>query len=145
MSHIRVWLHFVWSTKNRMPLLTENIRENVFRHILENAKEKSIFVDFINGYLDHVHCLISLGCDQTLERIMQLIKGESSHWINKNKLCKGRFQWQDDYFVVSVSESLVENVRDYIRNQEIHHRTRSFDDEYEDFLLRAGFQRLKDK
>ncbi len=145
MSHIKVWLHFVWSTKNRKPLLTDEIRQSVFSHIRENARKKSIFLDFINGFVDHVHCLISLGSNQTIEKIMQLIKGESSHWINQNNLCSDQFQWQDDYFVVSVSESLVDDVRDYIRNQETHHAKRSFDDEYEDFLIRAGFSKIKDE
>jgi putative transposase len=144
MPHIRVWLHFVWSTKNRKPLLADNIRPKVFQHIRENAREKDIFIDHINGYVDHVHCLVSLGADQTLKQIMQLIKGESSHWINKNKLCREKFAWQDDYFVVSVSESLIDNVRDYIRNQENHHRLRGFDEEFEDFLKRAGFERFED-
>ncbi len=142
MSHIKVWLHFVWSTKNRKPLLADDIRQKVFRHIRENAKEKGIFIDFINGYVDHVHCLISLSPDHTLKQIMQLIKGESSHWINKNGLCKEKFSWQDDYFVVSVSESVVDNVREYIKNQETHHREKSFDEEFEEFLKRAGFQRF---
>ena len=144
MSYIKVWLHFVWTTKDRKPLLTNDIRQNVFRHIKENAKGKDIFIDFINGYVEHVHCLISLGSDQTLQQIMQLIKGESSHWINTNNLCKEKLSWQDDYFVVSVSESVVDNVREYIKNQETHHSTKSFDNEFEDFLKRAGFQRFKD-
>lgn len=144
MSYIKVWLHFVWSTKNRKPLLTADIRQKVFRHILENAKEKGIFIDFINGYVEHVHCLVSLGSDQTIEKIMQLIKGESSFWINKNGLCREKFAWQDDYFVVSVSENVVDNVRSYIRNQEIHHQTKSFDQEFEGFLKKAGFQRFED-
>ena len=76
---------------------------------------------------------------------MQLIKGESSFWINKNRLCRTKFEWQDEYFAVSVSESTLESVRKYIANQEEHHRKRSFDDEFEDFLSRAGFQKLKDK
>jgi len=143
MSYIKVWLHFVWSTKDRKPLLTNDIRQKIFRHIRENAHEKGIFIDFINGYSDHVHCLISLGAEQTLKQIMQLLKGESSHWINKNALCKEKFAWQDDYFVVSVSESVINNVRDYIKNQEAHHRQQSFDEEFEIFLKRAGFQRFK--
>ncbi len=76
---------------------------------------------------------------------MQLLKGESSFWINKNHLCKTRFEWQDEYFAVSVSESTLESVRKYIANQEVHHRTKSFDAEFEDFLKRAGFQKFKDK
>jgi REP element-mobilizing transposase RayT len=144
MSHIKVWLHFVWSTKNRKPFLTDAIRQKVFQHIRENAKEKGIFVDYINGYTDHVHCLISLSPDHTLKQIMQLIKGESSFWINKNNLCKEKFGWQDDYFVVSVSEMFVDNVREYIKNQENHHKKQSFDKEFEIFLKRAGFQSFKD-
>ena len=75
---------------------------------------------------------------------MQLIKGESSFWINKHRLCKTKFGWQDEYFAVSVSEAVLENVCSYIANQEKNHRERSFDDEFEDFLKRAGFQRFKD-
>ncbi len=144
MSHIKVWLHFVWSTKDRKPLLTDEIRQKVFQHIRENAKEKGIFIDFINGYVEHVHCLVSLGTDQTIEKIMQLIKGESSYWINKNSLCKEKFAWQDDYFVVSVSENVIDNVREYIKNQEIHHKEKNFEGEFETFLKRAGFQRFED-
>ncbi len=125
--------------------MTDNIRQEVFKHIRENAREKSIHLDFINGYTDHVHCLISLGTDQTLEKIMQLIKGESLFWINKNSLCKTKFGWQDEHFAVGVCESMLENARKYIANQEEHHKTKSFDDEFEDFLKRAGFEKFRDK
>ena len=144
MPFIKIWLHFVWSTKNRKPLLTDAVRQKVFRHIRENARGKGIFIDYINGYVDHVHCLISLGSEQTVKEIMQLIKGESSHWINKNNLCQEKFGWQDDYFVVSVSETVVENVRDYIKKQETHHQTKGFDEEFEEFLQRGGFEKRKD-
>jgi putative transposase len=144
MPWVKVWIHFVWSTKNRQPFLNDGIRAKVFEHIRENAREKQIHLDFINGMPDHVHCLISLGTDQTLEKIMQLIKGESSFWINQNGLCRTKFEWQDEYFAVGVGESRLENVRNYIANQEAHHRTKSFDDEFEFFLKRAGFQKFKD-
>lgn len=142
MPFVKVWIHFVWSTKNREPFLTGDIRQKVFRHTGENARSKNIHLDFINGYTDHVHCLISLGTDQTIERIMQLIKGESSFWINKNNLCRTKFEWQDEYFAVSVSESILESVRQYIANQEEHHKSKSFDDEFEGFMKRAGFQKF---
>ena len=67
-------------------------KNRVFDHIRQNGKDKKIHVDFINGYLEHVHCLISLGADQTIEKLMQLIKGESSFWTNRNKLTKTRFE-----------------------------------------------------
>src|SRR5215813_7452218 len=144
MPYVKVWIHLVWATKNREPYLTREIRQSVFQHIRENAREKGIFIDFINGYVDPVHCLISLGTDQTIEKIMQLLKGESSFWINKNYLCKSKFAWQDEYFAASVSEALVEQCRNYIKHQEQHHQKRSFQEEYEEFLQRAGFQRFPD-
>ncbi len=88
MSFIKVYVHYVWSTKNRVPLLVDNIRFEIFKHIRENARNKNIFIDFLNGYKDHAHCLISLNDDLSIGKIAQLIKGESSHWINKNKLTK---------------------------------------------------------
>jgi putative transposase len=144
MPYIKIWIHFVWSTKERKPFLTNDIRQKVFKHIRENAIEKDIHIDFINGFTDHVHCLVSLGSEQTIKQIMQLIKGESSHWINKNNLCRDKFEWQNDYFAVSVSESVVDKVRNYIANQEEHHKQKSFADEFDDFLKKAGFQRFPD-
>src|SRR5689334_12066861 len=145
MPWVNVWLHFVWATKNRHPYLRDEIRYRAFEHIKENAAKKNIHVDLINGHLEHVHCLISLGTDQTLENLMNLIKGESSFWINKNKLTKTRFEWQDEYFVTAVAESNLLAARRYIANQETHHQKLSFDDEFKNFLVRAGFKKFKDK
>ncbi len=145
MPFIKVYIHFVWSTKNRETCLsTKEKRQLVWQHIRENAKEKDIYVDCINGYSDHCHCLISLGVDQTIQKTIQLIKGESSFWINKHKITEQKFEWQDEYFAVSVSESMVEQVRNYIKNQEEHHKRKTFAQEYDEFILRYGFERFKD-
>jgi len=144
MPHISVCVHFVWTTKDRAPSLNEEIRHLIFDHIRENAKLKNIFIGAINGWLEHVHCLISLGSNQTIEDIMRLLKGESSFWINKNKLTKAKFHWQDEYFAVSVSESLLPAVRKYIDKQEQHHQSKSFDEEFDYFLKRGGFERFAD-
>jgi len=144
MPFVKVYIHFVWSTKNRKPFLdSKELRFKVWNHIRENAKEKGIFIDFVNGHEDHCHCLISLGVDQTIQKVMQLIKGESSFWINKNKLTKEKFEWQDEYFAVSVSESMIDIVRKYIKNQEEHHKKKSFDDEFIDFIEKHGFQKFE--
>jgi putative transposase len=140
MPYIKIWIHLVWSTKKRQPFLTKDIRQKVFMHIRENAKEKNIYLDFVNGYTDHIHCLISLSNEQTIANVVQLIKGESSFWINKNNLCKGKFEWQGEYFAVSVSESGVSRVREYIRNQEEHHATKTFEQEYDEFINKYGFE-----
>ncbi|OXA77300.1 IS200/IS605 family transposase [Flavobacterium frigidimaris] len=140
MPYIKVYIHFVWSTKNRFPFLDSvELRKKVWNHISDNAKEKGIYIDFINGYSDHCHCLVSLGVEQNIKKIMHLIKGESSFWINKNKLTKEKFEWQDEYFAVSVSESVVDKVRDYIMKQEIHHEKKSFQEEYDEFISKFGF------
>lgn len=147
MPFIKLYIHFVWSTKNREPfLITPKIRKTLWQHIKENAKEKGIFIDFINGYCDHCHCLVSLGVDQNIQKIMQLIKGESSFWINKQEqfrdILGGRkFEWQDEYFAVSVSESVLEKVRLYIKNQEEHHKKKTYSYEYDEFMDKYKFER----
>ena len=145
MPFTKVYIHFVWSTKNRFPFLNSlDLRKQVWNHIKENATSKGIFIDFVSGYEDHCHCLVSLGIDQTIQKTVMLIKGESSFWINKNQLTKEKFEWQDEYFAVSVSESKIDAVRNYIKNQEEHHKKKSFQEEYDEFILRYGFDRLKD-
>ena len=146
MPFVKVYIHFVWSTKNRVPFLnSRRLRNKVWTHIRENAVEKDIFIDHISGYSDHCHCLVSIGVDQTIKKLMQLIKGESSFWINKQKLTLKKFEWQDEYFAVAVSESKIDKVRDYIRNQEAHHKRKTFQEEYEEFIVKFGFEHFKDK
>ena len=145
MPFIKVYIHFVWSTKNRVPFLeTKELRLKMWKHIRENAEEKGIFVDFVSGYNDHCHCLVSLGVDQTIQKTMQLIKGESSFWFNNQKLTLSKFQWQDEYFAVSVSESMINRVRNYIKDQEEHHSKKTFQEEYDEFIEKYGFQKFKD-
>jgi REP element-mobilizing transposase RayT len=124
---------------------TREMRQIIFNHIRENAKEKGIYIDFINGYTDHIHCLVSLGMDQSMSKIMQLIKGESSFWINKNAICEDKFEWQDEYFAVSVSESIVDRVREYIKKQEEHHQKKTYAQEYDELIERYGFEKFRDK
>ncbi len=141
MSWIRIWVHLVFSTKNRDPLLnTAELRNKIFMHIKQNAAEKDIWLDHINGHNNHIHCLVSLGKEQSISKISQLIKGESSHWINKNNLTKTKFIWQDDYWAVGVSESHLKSIRSYIQNQEEHHRKISFDEEIDKFMKKYGWK-----
>ena len=142
MPFIKVWIHLVWSTKNRQPYPKDGIRQKLFQHIRENSAKKEIYLDFVNGYIDHIHCLISLGADQTIAKTVQLIKGESSFWINKTGLTEEHFEWQDEYFATSVSESGVDKVRNYIKNQEEHHRHKTFQQEYDEFITKYGFEKF---
>lgn len=139
MPYVRVWIHLIWSTKNREPMLERELRHKIIEHITANAKEKGIYLDTIGGYVEHVHTLISLGSDQTIAKVAQLLKGESSHWVNENSLTRMKFEWQDEYIAVSVSESALEKVREYIREQEEHHTKKSFAEEYQELLQKHGF------
>jgi len=136
-----MWIHLVFTTKNRSKILTaKKTRDKLFEHIKENAKKKGIFLDVVNGSDDHVHCLISLSKDLTISKTVQLIKGESSHWFNANVGVEKKLSWQDDYWSVSVSESHVSCVRKYIKNQEKHHKRKTFSEEVEGFMKKYSWQ-----
>ena len=146
MSWVRVYIHLVFSTKNREPFLnTKELCRQVFQHIKKNADEKDIWLDCVNGWQEHAHCLISLGKEQTISKVAQLIKGESSFWINQSKLTENKFVWQDDFWAVGVSESHLQSVRNYIHNQEEHHRQKSFTEEVNEFMKKNGWNFIKEK
>ena len=145
MSYIRIWVHCVWTTNRRIPYLKDDIREQIIFHILTYSREKNIYIDHINGYLEHLHALISLGGKQNISDIMQSIKGESSFWINKNKLTDLKFKWQDDFYAVSVGMPQIVSLRDYIRNQVHHHQIVSWDEEINKLESEYDFVRIKDK
>ena len=140
MSYINSYHHFVWSTKHWAPYLkSPELRKTVWQHIWQEGRKKGIHIDVVSGYEDHCHCLISVGASQSLQDIAHLLKGESSFWINKEKLCPTRFSWQHEYFAAAVSQSIVPRVRQYILNQEIHHQRRSSKDEYAELMKKHGF------
>lgn len=135
MSWTRIYVHMVFATKYRIPYLhMPELRITVFRHIMENAKRKNIRLICVNGYSDHAHCLINLNREQCLSKVVQLIKGESSHWIDQNALTTHKFAWQDDYWAVSVSEERLKSLKRYIASQEEHHRRQSFEEEIQEIF-----------
>ena len=134
MSFTKMWIHLVWSTKNQRPYLTKEIRQEIFDHIREHARIKGIDLDQINGFTDHVHCLIALQPDQSVSKIVQSIKGESAYWINNNILANDYFRWENHYFAASVGTADLSFIREYIRDQEVHHSTLSFKKEAADLI-----------
>jgi putative transposase len=134
----------VWTTKGRAPYLRDQIRDEVISHIRENARLKDIYIDHINGYHEHLHAIISLGGKQNTSDIMQKIKGESSYWINKNKLTRFKFEWQDDFYSVSIGVSQLDNLREYIRNQVHHHQKVSFQEELNKIIEEYKLEILRD-
>jgi REP element-mobilizing transposase RayT len=142
MPYSKVMIHFIWATKNRQPLISKELRPLLLQHIKENSLKKDIFIDSTNCVQDHIHLLISLGIEQTISKVAMLIKGESAYWVNKQKLIKEKFEWQDEYIALSVSKSAIAKVRDYISNQEEHHRKKTFAREYSEFLIAHDFRQI---
>ena len=139
MPYTKVMLHFIWATKGRSPIISKKLKPILLDHIKENALKKDIYIDTLNCVEDHIHLLISLGTEQTISKVAMLIKGESSFWVNQQKIIPGKFEWQDEYIALSVSESALDRVRAYIANQEEHHKTKTFAQEYDEFLKAHGF------
>ena len=128
-TYSSIWLHLVWSTKGRNPLLQKRIRHSVYSNIKKSAEDINILVDHINGVEDHVHILASIMPVHSASNIAKKLKGSSSKWINDENLCDEYFEWQVGFSAFSVSPTQLDKVRAYIRNQERHHAKTSFADE----------------
>ena len=124
-----LFVHVIWSVKNRERLLIKPVRTKLYEQILQQAKAKDICVLILNGVEDHVHCLLQLHPSQNISDIVHLLKGGSSFWLNNSHLIDVNFKWQDGYAAYSVSPSAVEKVTKYIAKQEEHHASKSLNDE----------------
>lgn len=134
MSYTNVYIHYVWATRKRRPLLQTPYRHTLFDHMYQNALQKGIYLDRVNGFTDHIHCLVWLRPAQTMDSVAQLLKGESAYWFNNHAGFDDlKLQWQEGYFAASVCLSMIEKVRAYIDNQEQHHQKRTFTEEYEEW------------
>lgn len=129
-----MYVHLIFAVKNRDAMLNKEIRARVFEYIsgiITNMGQKSIIV---NGVSNHVHILIGFNSSISISEAVHEIKRNSSLFINKEKLCKGKFAWQEGYGGFTYSRSQLENVYRYIQNQEKHHEKSSFKNEYVQFL-----------
>ncbi len=91
MSYTTHWLHCVWRTKDNSIVLSHEYRPEILTHFREYSKSKNIVLDYINLLKNHVHALINLGKEQSISKVMQLIKGERAYWINKQKYLRIHF------------------------------------------------------
>ncbi|WP_020602479.1 IS200/IS605 family transposase [Spirosoma spitsbergense] len=136
-NYIALYVHLIWTTKYREPVLHRDMRYSLLDHIRVKAMENDINICIVNGIDDHLHCLIALKATQAVSTVVKAIKGESSRWINEEKLLDDLFTWQDGYGAISVSPQDVPRVTHYIFNQEQHHAARTLDEELQKFTLYA--------
>ncbi len=137
-SFNKIWIHSIWSTKERLPLIYQSIESKIYQFIDEQLREQGCPVRIINGMPDHIHCLFLLNPQKSISEVIKQIKGSSSHFINQSNLVSDRFAWQTGYAAYSVSESLVEKAFHYINNQKQHHLKKTFLQEYNEFLKLYG-------
>lgn len=121
--------HIVFSTKQRKPLISVELRPELYKYISGIIRAEGGKLLEIGGVSDHVHIVTKLKATHAIAHVVQLIKANSSKWINERPDRPHAFAWQTGYAAFSVSESQVESVRKYVRNQETHHKRRSFQDE----------------
>jgi putative transposase len=116
-SYSKIWLHVVFSTKNREPLITLNVEDKIHEHLRTQLIDLGCIPRAINGMPDHIHLLFLLPPSKSVSDVLKQIKGSTSHWINENHMMVEQFAWQTGYGVFSVSESQVDRVVHYIANQ----------------------------
>ena len=130
MSYVSSYFHCVFSTKERRPQITSDLRERLWPFLGGIARQNQMKAIEIGGMPDHVHILLSLPSTVSIAKAMQLIKGGSSKWVHDTFSEHRLFNWQVKYGAFGVSVSLLERTIQYIRNQENHHRKMTFQEEF---------------
>ena len=140
-SHAQVWLHIVFSTKERRAFLEDQtFRDEMFRMLAFHIKENRCISASVGGHVDHIHILVGLSRTITIADLVERTKTETSKWAKKTAGGSPRFQWQSGYGAFSLSHSNRGAVDEYIRNQDSHHKKMSFKEEYRKICERHGLE-----
>ncbi|MCX8532041.1 IS200/IS605 family transposase [Chryseobacterium luquanense] len=136
----KIYVHIIFSVKNREPLIQDTIKEELFNYLGGICKNLECNPIQVGGYRDHVHILCILSKKVTLVKLLEDIKSSSSKWIKTKGEMFSNFYWQSGYGAFSVNPTEIEVVKNYIINQQDHHKTKSFQDEYRAFLKKYDVQ-----
>ena len=133
-TYTQIHIQFVFAVKYRDGLIHSSFKDELYQYITGIIKANNQKLLAINGMSDHIHILIGMRPTQSISELMQIIKANSSKWINEKKFLKVKFEWQEGYGAFSYSKSHVKNVINYIQNQEERHKIKTFQEEYLEFL-----------
>jgi REP-associated tyrosine transposase len=140
-SLARIWLHIVFSTKERRAYLQNaEIRDEMFRMLGHHAKQADCPPARVGGWIDHVHVLCGLARTITVAELIEILKRETSKWVKQKATDLGSFHWQNGYGAFSVSQSNVDQVIEYIDRQPNHHGRMSFQDEFRALCAKHNIQ-----
>jgi putative transposase len=138
-SYVSNHVHVVFGTKDRMRNIAETLQPKLWAYMAGILTNHGLHAVAIGGIEDHVHALINLGASHSISKAVQVLKANSSRWMNEHR-GRGRFEWQEGYFACSVSRSQIPAVRKYIANQREHHKKRNFAAEFALLLKKHGFE-----
>lgn len=133
-TYSQIYIQIVFAVQGRQNLLQKPWRDEVFKYMAGIIKGKGQKPIIVNGVADHVHVFVGLKPSTAISDLVRDIKNNSSNFINDHQWVVGRFSWQDGYGAFPYSHSAIENVYNYVLNQEQHHTKQTFKDEYLDFL-----------
>ena len=140
----KIYVHIVFSTKNREQMISDEIKEELFNYLGGVCKNLECNPIQVGGYRDHIHILCLLSKKITLVKLLEEVKSASSKWIKTKGEKFSDFYWQSGYGAFSVNPTEIEVVTNYIRNQEEYHKVKSFQDEYRAFLKKYDVQYNED-
>jgi REP element-mobilizing transposase RayT len=136
----KVHLHLVFSVKNRAPLLSGAVRDALHAYLATALKHLGCHAILVNSMADHVHILFEIARSVSISQVVEDIKEASSKWLKTDSTIPNDFAWQNGYGVFAVSVSKLEQVRNYVANQQEHHRVRSFQEELRGLLEKHGVE-----
>ncbi len=138
-THLSLHVHLIFGTKGHEPFMAKEWRPRLHAYMGGILRNANVVPEIVGGVQDHVHILAGLHATERLADVMRELKSISSHWV-REEMKIPHFAWQEGYGAFTVSASQRETVRHYIENQEEHHRTKSFKEEYLEFLVKSGVE-----
>lgn len=133
-TYSQLYIHFVFAVENRHSLISEEWEEELYKYVSGILKGKNHKPIAINGMPDHIHILSGINPSMSCSDTMQIVKSETSKWINSRGFVQGKFKWQSGFGAFSYSRSHLDNVYHYVMNQKNAHEKKSFRNEYIDLL-----------
>lgn len=133
-TYTQLYFHVVFAVKGRLNIIAEEWKEDLYKYISGVVTNKNQKLMVINGRPDHIHLLVGMKPDYNLSDLIRDVKANSSRFINEQKWVSGKFEWQEGFGAFTLGHSQIDVIVKYIKNQEEHHRARTFQEEYIEFL-----------
>ena len=136
-TYTQIHIHSVFAVQNRISLIADSWKDRLYQYIIAIINKNGHKPLAINGMPDHLHIVWGMRPTQSVSDLLQDIKANSSRWINDSKLIQGKFNWQAGFGAFSYSKSQLPNLINYVHNQQLHHKNKTFLQEYREILDRS--------